>query len=586
MQCQPATISFTSVLGTKDEDLLGDGNLAKAEKNTWLNVIVRTHAEDRFYLLQDLPSNATQWTWQPVDLPAGSHFYVAISSLTNLTSNSTSASKSKTTAKNKPVHTSVPQVVARAFFSSDVVEGEDSSCLSSATRPVSNGTDSGDPGLYGHGSHDGSDDEDDDGGSSGPNRSTVIIAALLGGLCGLFIAAVAALAWHKRRDQRRLRDLAERTSGVRLSNRHSRSFYDGQDSTGGMTGSHVITMTATNGSAAHGRQDDEGATASASGVRRSVVPLWDGGYRDGPSAGWGYMSHLAPGLAPQAPPAFTSPSESPSDAANGVFSAIRGRRNQQRGMYNGLRPNTAVTHRTRTEGEEDLPTYLKSEQDTKGLPGYDPGLAWALQLSQAQASYYAQEAAQTGNGAPRSPTEEERATLLSSGGHHEMEDLNFGEPFGMDVQSAYEGDGNGTESVDTDRRALNRSGSSSRSGTTAAFRPPPTAQVGRSVTVSSLDRHNSGGRGGGGSNASRGNVSSGSGGAAARSTGQYQSPLSRSNTATAAITEQDAEEERQRHEAQAGEERGFARSARRRVSGQAGTGAESPFADPEADQRL
>lgn len=351
VQCQPAQISFKSVISARDEDLLG-GTDAEVKENTWINVKVKDKYSGQLHLSQDLPSTSSSWNWSAVDLPAGTSFLLYVSSLTNISAPDTAVATvtsgrrvfTTTTTLKAPKQSSSnrghPQILAQNIARSNVIAPTDgdASCLKSTSNGTADG--SGD-GSFPGGSRDGQGQDQ----SRRSSNTVVVVAAVLGGLCGLFLALVGALCWHKRKDQRRLRQLAQ-SSGSGYS--HDIAMARRSQLSGGYVaaadGSHQSTV------ASHNR------------ARSSAVPLWDGGYRDGPSAGWGYMSSLAPGLSPQAPPAFASPTSSPIE---GAFAALRGRRRRSNA-------HNAAVNRQREEGEEDLPTYGKSEEELKKLPTYEP----------------------------------------------------------------------------------------------------------------------------------------------------------------------------------------------------------------------
>lgn len=502
VQCQPALISFSAVFGAKDEDALG-GTLKKAISNTWINLRIRPTTGNEEGISEDLSSNATSWSWAAVNFPEGTNFEVLISALTNITlGNTTSSSKGSSNSKDKKTNNLAvsnakddisPVVIARAFARSIVVASptNDSTCLGTTT--ASNGTDAS---TFG-GSHSGSlagpaggARGDASGGSRKKNgdRTVIIVAAFLGGLGGLFIALVGALAWHKRKDQRRLRGVAEAGQGG-----YSHAIQMARRS-GAFATDNSLPRPMSQGSGLAGAA---GSTGGRGGARSSAVPLWDGGYRDGPSAGWGYMASLVPGLAPQAPPAFTSPNSSPVD---GTFAALRGRR--------GGRNRLLATNRRQEEGEEDLPSYGKSEAEVRDLPSYEAGfLAGLAALQQQQlrgrAGY---EAAPGGE-----PTAYEDATAASHGANTTgFTDERSGllATVAEERSSLYSNDGASSGS-------LGRSNSNATTSTTG-FQAPPPAEVGRSVTMSNVDRQQ---RGSGSSGGPRRNDSTSSATSAGSSTG-------------------------------------------------------------------
>jgi hypothetical protein len=200
-------------------------------------------------------------------------------------------------------------ILAHSLARSNVIAGvlNNTSCLAV-------GTDSDDEGSS-PSSHHG----DQAPSPSGPSHAVTIVAGFLGGLVGLFVAILAALAWHRRKENRR-RGLQGEAGALSLDHTHG------------------------------GRVAD----------RRSIpIATWDGQYRNSPRGGWSYMTSLVPGLSMGEPPGFNSPGPSPID---GAFSMFRGRR------------RAGPTSRRREEGEEDLPTYGKSEEEIKGLPSYEPGM--------------------------------------------------------------------------------------------------------------------------------------------------------------------------------------------------------------------
>ncbi|CAO1621167.1 unnamed protein product [Parajaminaea phylloscopi] len=492
VQCTPAVVGFTSVVSESDEDFLG-GSISKVLQNTWINVKIRDRSTGRLHITQDLKADAVSWTWPAVDLPAGTAFDILVASLTNVTFNASASSQPLTftsrhrtftrtaaVARREPTpsprvfaarsardpHRSTLQTVAQVIARSDVIAGpnNDTSCLGTATSsPAGTGRKgSGDEAPWaGHGG--------DPAASRSTDRTVIVVAAVLGGLCGLFIALVGALCWHKRKDQRRLRTLAEAS---------------------GSGYSHDIAMarrsqihTAEN---ARPSGDATGAASAHARGRSSAVPLWDGGYRDGPSAGWGYMASLAPGLAPQAPPAFSSPTSSPIE---GAFAAIRGRRRRNQ---NGAAP----VNRRREDGDEDLPTYVLSEHEFKALPDYE---------AEGQDPF---DAAQSSP--PRSSRD--RQTLQGRPFYYDEVDAQRGESHSLlEEVAAEEGDVRGGErdsggSFESTSYVANQRGGF---GGPSSFQAPAPAEVGRSMTMSTLSR---GSRvsGGAGASADRSSDASGS----------------------------------------------------------------------------
>ena len=79
------------------------------------------------------------------------------------------------------------------------------------------------------------------------------------------------------------------------------------------------------------------------------------------------MASLVPGLNPQAPPAFTSPSSSPVGI---TLAALRGRL--------GRTGRLLQTNRWQDWGDEDLPSYGKSEAEVRELTSYDVGFLVGL----------------------------------------------------------------------------------------------------------------------------------------------------------------------------------------------------------------
>lgn len=399
IQCRPATIDFTSVIGSQDESLLGDTQ-REAKENSWLTVVVKDESEGiaagKAHTSVQLPGNATSWTWPQVDLAAGSTFSIVISSFTNQTTNSTASvasSTSKSSTRGRTASTSASasgtrnnqkrqaatstesqttssalpttgglarkkassrkystQVLAHSFSKSTVVTGpdNDTSCLN--TGKPANSESEGD-GMS-RGGRKGSDD-DGNGGSSKSNTTTKIVAALLGSLVGVFATILVILAWQRTRDSRRAKRM-DTQNGWNGSN----------DAIYAQDGGNA-SMTQLNGGNASANAM---ATATARDRRSVVVPAWDGGYRNSPSAGWTYMSSLVPGLNPGQPPGFGSrgDGQSPQSATEGNFPLFRNRR---RGSA-----FDAPVARRREEEEEDLPSYLTSQEEIKGLPRYDPSL--------------------------------------------------------------------------------------------------------------------------------------------------------------------------------------------------------------------
>lgn len=412
----------------------------KVKQNTWINVRIRNRQTRKTHLTQDLEGDATTWSWPAVDLPAGTRFDISVASLTNISTEVnpstgvlfyTSRQKTYTrilTARERKAklpasrHKKEIQVVAQNIASSTVVSG--ASNITNCLPAIDSSIQTTDPAW--------SNQDGDAGLDSSPttNRTVILVAAVLGGLCGLFIALVAALCWHKRRDQKRLRVLAE------ISGRG----YD-----------HDIAMARR--SQLHAEDISPGA-ASAPGhsrTRSSVVPLWDGGYRDGPSAGWGYMSSLAPGLAPQAPPPFSLPTS----PLEGAFAAIRRRRRRPQNL------NPPVNRR-REQGEEDLPTYICSEQETKALPGYEHECGpfdFPPRVDHA--------------GLEHGQTSEDQPF------YYEDADMPRGES--QSLLGAVPEESEGSHDSYIARRIQEE-------GAPGSFRAPPPAEVGRSVTMNIVDR--------------------------------------------------------------------------------------------------
>ncbi|PWN21089.1 hypothetical protein BCV69DRAFT_298873 [Microstroma glucosiphilum] len=331
VQCGSANIGIDSVIGSRDASLLGNTS-DKVQDASWLNLRIRVSNKKRAHVDLDLPSDTSSWTWPYVDLPAGTSFTLMVSSMTNQTMEQveegpTNAS-STLTSPNTSISTTIisnkkrgasaddadaegadDTILAHSLARSNVIAGvlNNTSCL-----PV--GTDSDDDGSNSS-THHGNIAPS----SSGPSHAVTIVAGFLGGLVGLFVAILAALAWHRRKENRR-RCLQGEGGANSLDHTHG------------------------------GRIGD----------RRSVpIATWDGQYRNSPRGGWSYMTSLVPGLSMGEPPGFNSPGPSPID---GAFSMFRGRR------------RAGPTSRRREEGEEDLPTYGKSEEEIKGLPSYEPGM--------------------------------------------------------------------------------------------------------------------------------------------------------------------------------------------------------------------
>lgn len=330
-QCEPATVDFNLIIGSKDVDLLGDSR-AEAQENTWLELAIWKSSASKAHLREVFPSNQTEWTWPAVDLPAGTVFSLIVSAVTNQTlTNATSkdaATKShKSQSKRATKSKDESQVLAHSLARSNVVAANNAStsCLSSSNNTASAGNS-----TDGAGSSDGDADDSPNVPGSGSHHhsdnATIIIAAFMGGLVGLFIALLAALGFHRHREAKRLRAM------------------------------HA------NGSA---------TSLNALPGDRQHVQLWDGRYGTSPSAGWSYMSRLVPGLNPGDPPSFVSPNSSP---VEGNFAGIRGRR----------RGNGFMTSRRREEGDDELPSYGKSEEEIKGLPRYEPGTGLRHLLSTGQ----------------------------------------------------------------------------------------------------------------------------------------------------------------------------------------------------------
>lgn len=361
VQCQPAVVGIESVIGSKDIDMLG-ADRATATSQSWLELEIRIEPKMKTHLTQVLAGNTTSWEWTAVDLPAGTSFALVVSSVsyqndTAATSSSAPASSttSTRTSKNKDRRRAAasstasdtddsaqqangndlsPEVLAHTLVRSDVVAGDQNitTCLSSNA---------------------------DDGGGASPqqgrpsrktdsdekNRPVIIVGALLGGLVTLFLALLVLLAIKRRRENR---------ASARFRAAHPHLAGAGQD-----------------------RGERMAMTGQSDNRMSQPVALWDGGYRNSPSAGWNYMSSLVPGLNPGEPPAFLSPTDtSPVDGHFTLFRGPAARRRQNDNAY-GLQ-----TRRRREDGEEDLPSYGKSEEERKGLPGYEPGAGLRRVLAQ------------------------------------------------------------------------------------------------------------------------------------------------------------------------------------------------------------
>ncbi|CAO1635915.1 unnamed protein product [Sympodiomycopsis kandeliae] len=424
IQCRPATVNFTSVLGTQDRTLLGD-SLLEAQEYTWLTIVIRDDAGKGQHYNTTLSATDTSWTWPKVDLPAGSSFSFVMSAYANRTlpdsvtssaksSASSSSAKSSGSDREKgrrglvddndnndagslvqreassPSETassgsirstyrsgpkkgtsrnSGPLVLAHSYSRSQVIAGpdNDTSCL----LPDALGTDrnpgpenaNGDEGEYGspHRPHRS---------SSGGDHTTKIVAGLLGSIVGVFATILAILAWQRSKDSKRSRRLlaegrSEWDDGSADRVHHIQHGHNGIDSSG----------TVAAGTRSMGQVNHQ--------YRRSVpVAAWDGGYQNSPSAGWTYMSSLAPGLNPGQPPEFGSrgrpggnsptspvgPDGQPHSATGSSgFPLFRNRRRQSAF-------NFPVNRRREEEEEEDLPSYLTSQEEIKGLPRYDPSV--------------------------------------------------------------------------------------------------------------------------------------------------------------------------------------------------------------------
>lgn len=336
VQCGSASIGIDSVIGSRDASLLGNTS-DQAQDASWLNLRIRVSNKKLAHIDLDLPSDTSSWTWPYVDLPAGTSFTLMVSSMTNQTmeqveepsnnasSTTTSPASSTKTSSNSTRTASSKQrranpddsdaegaddtILAHSLARSNVIAGvlNNTSCL-----PV--GTASDDDGSNSSPHH-----QNPPPSSAGPSHAVTIVAGFLGGLVGLFVAILIALAWHRRKENRR-RGLQGEGGANSLDHTHG------------------------------GRVGD----------RRSIpIATWDGQYRNSPRGGWSYMTSLVPGLSMGEPPGFNSPGPSPID---GAFSMFRGRR------------RAGATNRRREDGEEDLPTYGKSEEEIKGLPSYEPGM--------------------------------------------------------------------------------------------------------------------------------------------------------------------------------------------------------------------
>ncbi|PWN18370.1 hypothetical protein BCV69DRAFT_304478 [Microstroma glucosiphilum] len=157
--------------------------------------------------------------------------------------------------------------------------------------------------------------------SSGPNHAVSIVAGLSGGLIGLFVAILAALAWHGRKENLRRYPQGEGDA----------------DSLDHLRRVNVVDR------------------------RPFRVAVWDRQYRNSPRAGWNYMTSLVPGLRMGEPSGFNAPGPSP---AIGSFSIIAEPR------------EAALPSRRRKEQKADPPSYYgESEEVTKGLSSYELGLS-------------------------------------------------------------------------------------------------------------------------------------------------------------------------------------------------------------------
>ncbi|CAO1639552.1 unnamed protein product [Sympodiomycopsis kandeliae] len=259
-----------------------------------------------------------------------------------------------------------PLVLAHSYSRSQVIAGpdNDTSCL----LPDALGTDKN-PGPEAASGDEGEDEvpHRPHRHSNGSDNTSKIVAGLLGSLVGVFATILGILAWQRSKDSKRSRRLlAEGRSG--WDEGSTDRVYDVQQ----------------------GNHDVESSGAVAAGTRsmgqvnhrygRSVpVAAWDGGYRDSPSAGWTYMSSLAPGLNPGQPPELGSRGR---PGGNSPISPVGGQLHSATDasgfpLFRNRRCQSAFNlpvNRRREEEEEDLPSYLTSQEEIKGLPRYDPSV--------------------------------------------------------------------------------------------------------------------------------------------------------------------------------------------------------------------
>ncbi|CAO1639550.1 unnamed protein product [Sympodiomycopsis kandeliae] len=101
IQCRPATVNFTSVLGAQDQHLLGQ-TLLDAQGYTWLTIVIREDEGKRQHFNTTLSAVETSWTWPQVDLSAGTSFSLVMSAFANPSlpdSASSSANSSASSSK-------------------------------------------------------------------------------------------------------------------------------------------------------------------------------------------------------------------------------------------------------------------------------------------------------------------------------------------------------------------------------------------------------------------------------------------------------------------------------------------------------